>query len=64
MTYGIDADPASGDTDSFRGIHRPQRAEGSKKDLALSRLIDELVVAFFVAMAVMWVVTAIAGLFG
>jgi hypothetical protein len=41
-----------------------KRAEGSKKDLALSRLIDELVVAFFVAMAAMWVVTAIAGLFG
>ncbi len=39
------------------------RAEGSKKDLALSRLIDELVVAFFVAMAVMWVVTAIAEVF-
>ncbi len=40
------------------------RAEGSRKDLALSRLIDELVVAFFVAMAVMWAVTALAGLFG
>jgi hypothetical protein len=39
------------------------RAEGSRKDLALSRLIDELVVAFFVAMAVMWVVTAIAEVF-
>ena len=39
------------------------RPEGSKKDLALSRLIDELVVAFFVAMAVMWVVTAIAEVF-
>ncbi len=39
------------------------RAESSKKALALSRLIDELVVAFFVAMAVMWVVTAIAEVF-
>jgi len=39
------------------------RAEGSKKELALSRLIDELVVAFFVAMAVMWVITAIAEVF-
>ena len=39
------------------------RAEGSRKDLALSRLIDELLVAFFVAMAVMWVVTAIAEVF-
>jgi hypothetical protein len=39
------------------------RAEGSKKDLARSRLIDELLVAFFVAMAVMSVVTAIAEAF-
>ena len=46
------------------GFINRSRAEDSKKDLALSRLIDELVVAFFVAMAVMWVVTAIAGLFG
>jgi len=36
------------------------RAEGSKKDIATSRLIDQLLVAFFVAMAVMSVVTAIA----
>jgi multisubunit Na+/H+ antiporter MnhB subunit len=34
--------------------------EGSKKDFATSRLIDQLLVAFFVAMAVMSVVTAIA----
>ena len=40
------------------------RAQSSKKDLGLSRLIDELIVAFFVAMAVMWVVTAIAEMFG
>jgi hypothetical protein len=39
------------------------RAEDSKKALALSRLVDQLVVAFFVAMAVMWVVTAIAEVF-
>jgi hypothetical protein len=39
------------------------RAESSKKDFALSRLFDELVVAFFVAMAVMWVVSAIAEAF-
>jgi hypothetical protein len=36
------------------------RAEGSKTDFATSRLIDQLLVAFFVAMAVMSVVTAIA----
>jgi hypothetical protein len=36
------------------------RAERSKNDIATSRLIDQLLVAFFVAMAVMSVVTAIA----
>ena len=46
------------------GFINRNRAESSRKDLALSRLVDELVVAFFVAMAVMWAVTAIAGLFG
>lgn len=30
---------------------------------ALDRLIRELVCAFFIAMAVMWVVTAVAGIF-
>ncbi len=33
-------------------------------EVALDRLVRELVCAFFVAMAVMWVVTAIAGIFG
>ncbi len=52
-----------------RGIHTAvftdrARNSGRAPDRALSRLIDELVVAFFVAMAVMWVVTAIAGIFG
>ena len=45
------------------GFINQNRAEGSKKDFALSRLIDELVVAFFVAMAVMSVVTVIAEAF-
>jgi len=31
--------------------------------LALNRLTGELVAAFFIAMAVMWVVTMIAGIF-
>ena len=42
------------------GFINKNRAEGSKKDFATSRLIDQLLVAFFVAMAVMSVVTAIA----
>jgi hypothetical protein len=33
-------------------------------EVAVDRLIRELVCAFFIAMAVMWVVTAIAGIFG
>jgi len=32
-------------------------------ELALNRLTGELVTAFFIAMAVMWVVTMIAGIF-
>ena len=40
------------------------RAGNSRRKTALSGLVDELVVAFFVAMAVMWVVTTIAGIFG
>jgi hypothetical protein len=39
-------------------------ASGSRRNIALSNLVDELVIAFFVAMAVMGVVTAIAGIFG
>jgi hypothetical protein len=39
-------------------------ARNSRKKMAVSGLVDELVVAFFVAMAVMWVVTTIAGIFG
>jgi len=32
-------------------------------EVALNRLTSELVAAFFIAMAVMWVVTTIAGIF-
>jgi hypothetical protein len=32
-------------------------------EVALNRLTSELVCAFFIAMAVMWVVTAMAGIF-
>ncbi len=32
-------------------------------EVAVDRLVRELVCAFFIAMAVMWVVTAIAGIF-
>jgi hypothetical protein len=44
----------------FAGFINQNRVEGSKKDISTSRLIDQLLVAFFVAMAVMSVVTAIA----
>lgn len=33
-------------------------------EVALNRLTGELVAAFFIAMAVMWVVTMVAGIFG
>jgi hypothetical protein len=33
-------------------------------EVAVDRLARELICAFFIAMAVMWVVTAIAGIFG
>ena len=33
-------------------------------EVAVDRLARELVCAFFVAMAVMWVVTSVAGIFG
>jgi hypothetical protein len=44
------------------GIHRG-RGSGRRSDVGLSHLVDELLIAFFVAMAVMWVVTAMAGIF-
>jgi hypothetical protein len=42
-----------------------QRARDSSRgsNVARSRLVNELVAAFFVAMAAMWVVTTIAGIF-
>jgi hypothetical protein len=40
------------------------RARDSRRNTGLASLVDELVIAFFAAMAVMWVVTAIAGIFG
>jgi hypothetical protein len=40
------------------------RAKTSRRKTAVSSLVDELVVAFFVAMAAMWVITTIAGIFG
>jgi hypothetical protein len=33
-------------------------------EVAMDRLVRELVCAFFVAMAAMWVVTSVAGIFG
>ena len=48
----------------YAGLIGRARDSGRGPDIALSRLVDELMIAFFVAMAVMWVVTTIAGLFG
>lgn len=48
----------------YAGFIERARDSGRAPDIALSQLVDELMIAFFVAMAVMWVVTTIAGLFG
>jgi hypothetical protein len=40
------------------------RDSGRRPEIALSHLVDQLMIAFFVAVAVMWVVTTIAGIFG
>jgi hypothetical protein len=50
-------------TDTHRFIDKARSSEPRRKDVVLSHLVDELVVAFFVAMAAMWLVTTIAGLF-
>jgi hypothetical protein len=36
---------------------------GRRPDIALSHLVDQLMIAFFLAIAVMWVVTTVAGIF-
>jgi hypothetical protein len=48
----------------IRSVGYIDRAKDSRRNIGLANLIDELMIAFFVAMAVMWVVTAIAGIFG
>ncbi|MFZ0680939.1 hypothetical protein [Candidatus Binatus sp.] len=51
------------------GIHSARLGNHAKdsdmpgREAALNRLTGELVTAFFIAMAVMWVVTTIAGAF-
>jgi hypothetical protein len=45
-------------------IDHAKDSEIPGREVALDRLMRELICAFFIAMAVMWVVTAIAGIFG
>jgi len=52
------------DIHSARLIDHAKDSEIPGWEVALDRLARELVCAFFVAMAVMWVVTAIAGIYG
>ena len=49
--------------DSVRLIDHAKDSEIPGWEVALNRLTRELVCAFFIAMAVMWVVTTIAGVF-
>jgi hypothetical protein len=39
------------------------RDSGRRPEIALSQLVDQLMIAFFLAIAVMWVVTTVAGIF-
>jgi hypothetical protein len=48
---------------AVRFIDHPKESEIPGWEVAVDRLIGQLVCAFFVAMAVMWVVTTIAGIF-
>ncbi|MGH7924621.1 MAG: hypothetical protein ACREQH_08535 [Candidatus Binatus sp.] len=48
---------------SLRLIDHAKDSEIPGWEVALDRLIGQLVCAFFVAMAVMWVVTTIAAIF-
>ena len=48
---------------SARLIDHSKVAEIPGWEIAVDRLLGELVCAFFVAMAVMWIVTTIAGVF-
>jgi hypothetical protein len=49
--------------DPVRLIDHAKDSEIPGWEVALNRLTRELVCAFFIAMAVMWVVTTIAGVF-
>jgi hypothetical protein len=44
-------------------IDKAVSAEPRRQKVVLSHLVDELVIAFFVAMAAMWLVTTVAGIF-
>lgn len=52
-----------GNTRSIRLIDHSKTSEIPGWERAIDRLIGELVCAFFVAMAAMWVVASIAGIF-
>lgn len=52
-----------GKTRTMRLINHVKDSEIPGWELALDRLIGELVCAFFVAMAAMWVVASVAGIF-
>lgn len=52
------------EVNSARFIDHAKDSEIPGWEVALDRLTGELVCAFFVAMAVMWVITTITGIFG
>jgi hypothetical protein len=58
MATTLTREPATGFIDHAKDSEIPGW------EVAIDRLARELVCAFFVAMAAMWVVTSVAGIFG
>jgi hypothetical protein len=58
MATTLTREPTTGFIDHAKGSEIPGW------EVAVDRLVRELVCAFFVAMAAMWVVTSVAGIFG
>jgi len=45
----------------FRGFVEREKNSGRRWDAAVADLIDDLVIAFFVAMVVVWAITMVVG---
>jgi hypothetical protein len=63
MTTALTRERAT-ETHTVGFIYKAKDSEISRREGALDRLISELLRAFFIAMAVTWIVTTVAGIFG